>query len=152
MKVTVLLKNDHEGLKALFDKFNKPGGARNQNFKKEVFDEIRKEILVHFQMEQEIFYPALAATSSTQATDLIAKVEQEHQSIEKVLEELNGMNGSEKPFESKMAALKDTVVRHIQMEEEEIFDEARKNLPEYRLEELGLEMEERRKILVTLAA
>jgi hypothetical protein len=33
-----------------------------------------------------------------------------------------------------------------------MFDEARKNLPEYRLEELGLEMEDRRKILVSLAA
>jgi hypothetical protein len=44
------------------------------------------------------------------------------------------------------------VLQHIEKEEEEIFDEARKNLPEYRLEELGLELEDRRKILVTLAA
>jgi hypothetical protein len=44
------------------------------------------------------------------------------------------------------------VNRHIAMEEDAIFDEARKNLPEYRLEELGLEMEDRRKILTTVAA
>ena len=46
----------------------------------------------------------------------------------------------------------DMVSRHIDREEEEIFDEARKNLPEYRLEELGLEMEARRKLLTQLAA
>ena len=32
------------------------------------------------------------------------------------------------------------------------FEEARKSLPEYRIEELGLEMEERRKILTRVAA
>jgi len=46
----------------------------------------------------------------------------------------------------------DEVTSHIEKEEEEIFDEARKNLPEFRLEELGLEMEDRRKILATIAA
>jgi hemerythrin-like domain-containing protein len=51
-----------------------------------------------------------------------------------------------------MTAMMDEVIRHIEREEEEIFDEARKNLPEYRLEELGLEMEDRRKILTQLAA
>jgi hypothetical protein len=51
-----------------------------------------------------------------------------------------------------MASLISEVTQHIKMDEEEIFDEARKILPEYRLEELGLEMEDRRKILTTLAA
>jgi len=152
MKVTVLLRNDHDALKALFNKFNKPS-ARNQNGRKELFNEIRREILVHSQMEQEIFYPALSATASTEAAGIVGKAEQEHHAVEKLLQELSGMNpGSDKNFESKMALLIESVVAHIQMEEEEIFDEARKNLPEYRLEELGLEMEDRRKILSTIAA
>jgi hemerythrin superfamily protein len=62
------------------------------------------------------------------------------------------MSASDRHFETKMADLMDEVLKHIAMEEEEIFDEARKTLPEYRLEELGLEMEERRKILTQLAA
>jgi len=53
---------------------------------------------------------------------------------------------------TKMTAMMDEVMRHIEKEEEEIFDEARKNLPEFRLEELGIEMEDRRKILTQLAA
>jgi hemerythrin-like domain-containing protein len=62
------------------------------------------------------------------------------------------MNGAEKNFDAKMAQLIDAVLQHIEMEEEQIFEEARQNLSEYRLEELGLEMEDRRKILVSLAA
>jgi len=151
MKVTVLLRNDHEALKSLFNKFKKPS-VRSHNGRKELFDEIRREILVHSQMETEIFYPALAGTTSVRAIELVSAAEQQHGSIEKLLEELNGMNGSDKNFESRMGLLTDEVVRHIEMEEENIFDEARKNLPEFRLEELGLEMEDRRKILTTLAA
>ncbi len=153
MKVTVLLRNEHEVLKSLFDRFQKPSAnARVQNGKKELFNEIQREILIHSQMESEIFYPALSATSSTRATELVAVAEQEHHAVQELLQELNGMNAADKLFETKMADLFESVDKHIEREEEEIFDEARKNLPEYRLEELGLEMEDRRKILSTLAA
>jgi hemerythrin superfamily protein len=152
MKVTVLLRNDHETVKSLFEKFRKSNGGRNQNSKRDVFHDIRREILIHSQMEQEIFYPALAATSSQRATELVSMAEREHHAAEKLLQELNLMGAEGKDFDTKMNSLMDEVGRHIEMEEEEIFDEARKNLPEYRLEELGLEIEERRKILGTLAA
>jgi len=151
MKVTVLLKNDHETVKALFEKV-KGSDNRNQNGRKELFNEIRREILIHSQMEMEIFYPALAGTASARATELVSEAEREHRSVEKLIQELNLMNSSDKAFEIKLNQLRDEVTRHIEMEEEEIFDEARKNLPEFRLEELGLEMEDRRKILSTLAA
>ena len=152
MKVTVLLRNDHEALKALFDKFKKPSASRNQNGKKDLFNEIQRELLIHSQMEQEIFYPALSSTPSNHAVDLVSTAEQEHKDVEKLLEEMRAMSGSEKNFDAKVGQLIDQVERHIEMEESEVFDEARKNLPEYRLEELGLEMEDRRKILLTLAA
>jgi len=151
MKVTVLLRNDHEQVKSLFEKVKK-SNARNQNGRKELFNEIRREILIHSQMEMEIFYPALAGTASARATELVSQAEREHHAVEKLLQEMNLMNATDKAFEAKMDQLVDEVSRHIDMEEEEIFDEARKSLPEFRLEELGLEMEDRRKILSTLAA
>jgi hemerythrin superfamily protein len=151
MKVTVLLRNDHELVKSLFEKVKK-ADARNQNGRKDLFHEIRREILIHSQMEMEIFYPALAGTASARATELISQAEREHHAVEKLLQEMNLMNSTDKAFDAKMDQLMEEVGRHIDMEEEEIFDEARKNLPEFRLEELGLEMEDRRKILSTLAA
>jgi hemerythrin superfamily protein len=151
MKVTVLLRNDHEQVKSLFEQVKK-AGARNQNGRKDLFNEIRREILIHSQMEMEIFYPALAGTASARATELVSRAEREHHAVEKLMQEMNLMNGTDKAFDAKMDQLMEEVSRHIDMEEEEIFDEARKNLPEFRLEELGLEMEDRRKILSTLAA
>ena len=151
MKVTVFLRNEHENLKSLFNNYKKPS-MRNGNGKKEQFNDIRREILLHSQMESEIFYPALSGTSSTTAVELVSKAQEEHAAIETALQELSGMNPADRSFETKMSELMDAVTRHIQREEEEIFDEARKNLPEFRLEELGLEMEDRRKILTQLAA
>ena len=152
MKVTVLLKNDHEGLTALFNKYQKPAGPRGQNGKKELFEEIRRELLIHSQMEEEIFYPALGGTSSVRAAELVSAAEQEHRAVDKLLQELSSINVADRQFDTKMSQLMELVAAHIEKEEEEIFDEARKNLPEFRLEELGLEMEDRRKILATLAA
>jgi hemerythrin superfamily protein len=151
MKVTVYIRNEHESLKSLFNKYKKPN-TRNGNGKKELFNDIRREILLHSQMEIEIFYPALSGTSSTIAVDLVSAAMEEHAAIEKSLEDLNGVNPSDRSFDTKMSEIMDTVIRHIEKEEEEIFDEARKNLPEFRLEELGLEMEDRRKILTQMAA
>ena len=151
MKVTVLLRNDHEALKGLFNKYKKQA-TRHNSGNKEIFNDIRREILIHSQMESEIFYPALTRTSSARATDLVSAALAEHRAVENLLQELNGMNVSDKNFETKMASLIEEVDRHIEKEEEEIFGEARKNLPEYRLEELGLEMEDRKKILTLLAA
>lgn len=151
MKVTVLLRNDHEMVRSLFNRF-KNTGARTQNGKKEIFEEIRRELLLHSQMETEIFYPALAATVSTRAGELVSTAEEEHRSVEKLLDEMSSMSAADRHFDAKMTQLIQEMNRHIEREEEEIFDEARKILPEFRLEELGLEMEDRRKILTQLAA
>jgi hemerythrin-like domain-containing protein len=148
MKVTVLLRNEHEMLKDLFNRF-KSNNGRSANGKSGLFDEIRREILLHSQMEVEIFYPALAGTPSTTLGKLASTAEQEHREIEKLLE---SMNPQDKLFDTKMDELINSVTAHIEMEENQIFDEARKNLPEFRIEELGLEMEERRKILARIAA
>ena len=148
MKVTVLLRNEHDIVKGLFARF-KNGNGRASNGKQGLFEEIRREILLHSQMEMEIFYPALAGTPSTTAEKLMSTAEEEHREIEKLLESINPQD---KLFETKMDELMNAVTAHIDMEEDQIFDEARKILPEYRIEELGLEMEERRKILGRIAA
>src|SRR5262245_53029880 len=99
MKITVLLRNDHEALRALFERFRKPG-ARKEG--KDLFSEIRREILIHSQMESEIFYPALAATSSAHATELVSRATREHRAVERLLAELHTMSGPDKNFDAKM--------------------------------------------------
>jgi hemerythrin-like domain-containing protein len=68
------------------------------------------------------------------------------------LAELVNIGPQHKQFAPKIQALTQRVSEHIEFEEAELFEEARKVLSEYRLEELGLEMEQRRKLLQITAA
>src|SRR5262245_49046692 len=104
MKVTVFLRNEHENLKSLFDTYKK-SNAPNANGKKELFNEIPREILVHAQMEIEICYPALSGTSSTTAADLVSAAIVEHHAIEKELQEISGISSSDRAFETKVAKM-----------------------------------------------
>src|SRR5262245_53759627 len=101
MKITVLLKKDHETITSLFAASKKTAG-RGQNGRKEFFEEIRREIMIHSQMEAEIFYPALSGTSSTHAEELVASATDEHTTIEKLLRELANFNGNDRQFDAKM--------------------------------------------------
>ena len=63
------------------------------------------------------------------------------------MKELMAMNPSDDNFGVKMDLLMDEVTRHIAMDEEEMFHEARRILPDYQLEELGVEMQRRKNTL-----
>src|SRR5688572_7427624 len=127
MKVTVLLKKDHEAVRSLFAKFTKAQG-RPANGRKEAFEEIRRELSLHSQMETEIFYPALENTASTRAEELLAEARQEHAAVEQMLEEISAMNPADKQFDAKVEELIAAVEAHIEVEEEEILAEARQFL------------------------
>ena len=150
MKVTVLLRNDHEGLMGLVNKYKKSLSSRS-NGKKDVVDEIVREVRIHAQTEREIFYAALAESSLEEGVTIVSKAEEQLRAIEKLVSHLNASTGSDKNSETTMTSLMEQIAQHIELDEE-VFEAARKILPEVRLEELGLEMEDRRKILVTLAA
>ena len=151
MKVTAYLRKDHETIRSLFAKFKNAAG-RTQNGRDVIFEDIQREIGLHFQMEAEIFYPALENTASVRAQELAGKALDDHHEADRMLERLAELSTSDKEFDAKIAELMKKITSHIDAEEEEIFEEARKNLPEYRLEELGLEMEARRRIMTQRAA
>ena len=149
MKVTLLLRHDHETLRGLIDRF-KNTGAHEQS-RLHLFQEIRSELRIHMQLASETLYSTLSATPSDRAVELVANAQQRSEMVEKLTDELNRMNPSDHNFDIRMNALIAEIEWHIEEEEERIFQEARKTLPEYRLEELGLEMQNRREMLKVLA-
>ena len=150
MKITVLLRHNHEVLRDLIDKF------RNKSTRKQdeqaIVQEIRQQVQMHSEMASEAFYPALAATPSDRAAQLVATARKRCEVVEKLFQELSRMKPSDAAFESRMNMVITEIGRHIEMEEDELFHEARKAFPEYRLEELGLETQDRRKRMNILAA
>jgi len=123
-----------------------------QNGKRAVFNEIRKELTIHSNLETELFYPELRLTTSEKAEGLVQAATRDHEKIEKLLNEIAAAGNNEPQFEARVLELIETVHAHIQEEEDVIFSEARETLSEQRLEELGLEMEVRKRILMQVAA
>ena len=151
MKATLFIRKDHERVNELFEKFQKSKTSA-QNGKRAVFNEIRKELTIHSNLETELFYPELRMSTSEKAEGLVQAATQEHEKIEKLLDEIALIGNNEKQFDARVSELIETVNAHIQEEEDVIFPEARETLTEQRLEELGLEMETRKRILMQVAA
>jgi hypothetical protein len=149
MKVTLLLRHDHELLRGLMDRFKKAG--TNDQSRRHLLQEIRHELQTHAQLAAETLYSALASTTSDRAAELVENAQERAEKLDSLTAELSRMSSSDRHFDSKMNTLFGEIEWLIEEEEERIFQEARKNLPEYRLEELGLEMQHRREMLRLLA-
>lgn len=148
MKATALLRRDHETLQSLFARLQRPTRA---NDKVGVCEEIRREIKMHSSIEEELFYPELENTASSRAAELVGKARSQHEEIDGLLDQL-GQNGASRKYDEQVTALIEKVEEHLAFEEEEIFEVARQSLSEFRMEQLGLEMEDRRRFLRLAAA
>ena len=147
MKATLYLRKDHESLQSALAQL-----LEGRKDKDALFNEVRREIEMHARVEEEFLYPELLGSASPDAAETAGRAIEDHQTILAMLGELAGMGVQHKQFLPKIQALSDRLNEHVEFEEDQLFEEARKSLSEYRLEELGLEMEQRRKMLQISAA
>jgi hypothetical protein len=145
MKATLFLRRDHEQIRNLFSQYRQGKGSGNRA----LLEQIKRELIVHSQIEIELLYPELDFMTGELEKRMRAALQDDRQ-INKTLSDMS-QTGDEKQFESKVAGLIEKIDRHID-EEDELFDEIRKNFSEQRLEELGLEMEDRKRLLTQIAA
>jgi len=148
MKATLLLKKDHEVLQSqlndLTDAFRKDQDPQ--------LGELQREIGIHAQLEMEFLYPELQNSALPEAVAAAERGVADYEAIQEMLREINKMGLQQARSSSRVQTLISKVHEHFEFEEEQLFEEARKILSEYRLEELGLEIEERRKFLQMSAA
>ena len=149
MKATLFLMKDHERIAALFSKYRKARTSA-QNGIAPLTEQIRREIHLHSAVETQIFYPAFVDTTSVRAAELVESAKQDHQQVETLLESI-ASTGNGKAADG-MRRLMEAIEAHIEREEQELFAEARLYFSEQRLEELGLEMEDQRRLMTQLAA
>lgn len=147
MNALDLLKKDHAAVKALFRTYEK-AGDRAEVTKKSLFDEIKAELDVHAEIEEQIFYPAVKAARSEEAKDTVREGLEEHAIVKTLLGELSAMTPADEQFDAKMKVLIESVEHHAEEEEEEMFKQARKVLSEERLERLGADMLASKEVLV----
>jgi hemerythrin superfamily protein len=119
-KATALLKEDHQKVKKLFERIEKLDASRETD-KGWIFDQIRKELTVHSQIEEEIFYPAVERAEDEEAAELVREAHEEHRIVKTLLEELSTLRPADSRFDAKIKVLKENVLHHAEEEQDEIF-------------------------------
>lgn len=125
MDIYEYLKLDHQKVAKLFDLYETAISKRN---KLEIFEMIKKELLVHADSEAETFYRALEANRKSE--DEALHGEQEHREIKNKLEEISTLKNPDNGMDKKIIELKKLVEHHVSDEEGRIFNIAKKVLTE----------------------
>jgi hemerythrin superfamily protein len=142
-----LLKEDHKKVKGLLgdlEKSSMRGGPRAQK----LVAQIDKELTIHSQIEEEIFYPAFRdAVTTKDDKKMYYEAKEEHHVVKLVLPEVEQDDMALEEFAAKCKVLKELVEHHADEEEKEMFPEARKALSRAELQDLGDQLAARKKEL-----
>jgi hemerythrin superfamily protein len=132
-----LLRGDHRRIDALLDDCARLAGGRSSSAadRSGVLARLAVLLLAHAQVEEELFYPALAA-----APMAVEDAHTDHEQIEILLKRLNAGTPSPSEFAEGIAALSTVVREHLAEEEQQLFAHAHT----LDLQELGVLMALRR--------
>lgn len=143
MDATELLTNDHDMVRDLFDRYEELA-VGDRAAKASLFQRLREEIEAHAAIEEEIFYPAVRAANPVLAGPIIREAFEDHRLIRQILlDTATGSPGSDE-FDAKLSVLRENVLRHAEMEERDIFAEARSSMTPLQLRLLGGSLADRK--------
>jgi hemerythrin superfamily protein len=137
-----LLKQDHETVRGLLERATKSSGERRS----QVLAKIEKEVKVHSQIEEEIFYPAYRdAVSKKDDRKVYFEAVEEHRVVDLVMPDVE--NGTDDEVAAHVKVLKELIEHHADEEEKTMFPKARKVFDRDELRTLGEALKARKKAL-----
>jgi hemerythrin superfamily protein len=142
-----LLKADHRSVEKLFKEFES-AGDRAFATKARLVSEIIKELSVHAEIEELLFYPA-ASKAARQTKSMVLESLEEHLAAKRLLADLEKMQPTDERYDAKVTVLIEQVRHHVSEEEEELFPKVANELSEARLNELGDKMEKAKAVVPT---
>ncbi len=118
-----LLKKDHDEVEQLFKDFEKASGDGR---KEKLAREICRQLTIHAQIEEEIFYPACEGKVEE---DLLKESYVEHDAAKLLIAEIEAGGPSDEFYDAKVKVLSEEIDHHVQEEEkrmEGLFAQAKK--------------------------
>ena len=120
-----LLDADHKAVKALFKEYESLSESRSRSTakKRQLADQICKELTVHATIEEEIFYPAVRKAIKDNA--LLNEATVEHASAKDLIAQIKAMDPADELFDAKVTVLGEYIDHHVKEERTEMFTKAR---------------------------
>ena len=141
MDAIQLLKDDHKKVEKIFSDLE-----NKRDDRRALFPELDRELTIHAEIEEKIFYPAAKGAEPTR--DLVLESIEEHRQIKMVLGDLEQTDMRTAQWAADLKVLKEDVMHHVGEEENDLFPKVKKVLSEEQLEDLGTRMEEMKVELV----
>lgn len=123
----ILLIEDHQIVRKLFRFYQalvREGGSASD--KAEVATQICRELELHAQLEEEIFYPAMR--EATPENDLVDEAIVEHRMARDLITQIESASPRDALYDAMIVVLGEYFDHHVREEENEIFPEARKSI------------------------
>ncbi len=117
-----MLIADHKKVKALFEQFDKLGDRSKVN-KKKIANQICNELIIHSQMEEQVFYPGVR--SRIKNNDLMDEALVEHANVTELILQIMDMDPGDELYDAKIKVLSEQVEHHVGEEEGEMFPQVR---------------------------
>lgn len=120
-----LLDADHKAVKALFKEYENLVESRSRSTakKRQLAEQICRELTVHATIEEEIFYPAVR--KAIKDNDLMNEATVEHASAKDLIAQIEGMEPADEMFDAKVTVLGEYIDHHVKEERTEMFVKAR---------------------------
>ena len=134
---TALLKADHKLVATLFADYET---TNSKSKKKQLVAQICKELSIHAQVEEEIFYPAVQ--KALKDHELVPEATVEHATLKDLIAQIKDVEPDGDMFDAKVKVLSEYVTHHVKEEEGEMFPEAKNTKLD--LVGLGAQMAERK--------
>ena len=120
-----ILTEDHTKVKKMFMDFDKLMKSPNKDAEKgALVQKICVELIVHTQIEEEIFYPAVRAAIDD--ADLMDEADVEHAGAKELIAQLVAMEPGDDHYDAKVTVLGENIDHHVKEEQGEIFPKAKK--------------------------
>ena len=122
-----ILKDDHDRIKILFKQYEAAASDAYET-KQWIAQQVFRELDLHSQLEEQIFYPAMQMAASEEGQDLVLEGLEEHHIIDVLIEELRDRHPVDETYDPKFKVLRENVEHHMQEEESEMFPIAAEQL------------------------
>jgi hemerythrin superfamily protein len=145
-----MLKADHATVKRLLRELDE-SGERAVKQRERLLADIEREVKIHSQLEEELFYPTFKkCAEDSEAEDLFYEATEEHHVVDMVLPELKSTSTKAPEFAAKSKVLRELIEHHIREEESQMFRQARDLMSDEQLRALGDAMQARKQTLKTM--
>ncbi|MBV9100178.1 MAG: hemerythrin domain-containing protein [Candidatus Dormibacteraeota bacterium] len=140
MNAIALLRDDHRRVKQLFREYERLG-PRAKRAKQRIVQEFSRELAVHSNIEEVVFYPQVREHVQ-RAEDEVLEGLEEHHIVKWTLSELEKMRPEDERYDAKVRVLMESVRHHIDEEERELFPRVRAAVSRAELNEMGEKLQQ----------